>query len=61
MQKNISEKIPVKFMDECLVDYCIHCSEHKRIARKDFCLGRIKSGNVCKECLRLIFFRFTDS
>ena len=48
-------------MDECLVDYCIHCSEHKRIARKDFCLGRIKSGNVCKECLRLIFHRFTNS
>ena len=54
MQKNISEKILVKVMDECLVDYCIYCSGHKRIARKDFCLEKVKAGNICKDCFKLL-------
>ena len=41
-------------IDECYIDYCIHCEKHKHIARKDFCLERIRSGNICKDCLSLL-------
>ena len=46
--------IKIKAIDECYIDYCIHCERHKHIARKDFCLERIRSGNICKDCLRLL-------
>jgi hypothetical protein len=61
VEKISEKKLPVKFIDECFKDYCIYCLSVKRIARRDFCLGRIKSGNICKDCVRLIFLRKFDS
>ena len=54
--KQISQTHSVEYshIDECFIDYCIYCEKHKKIARKDFCLEKIRSGNICKDCLSLL-------
>ena len=54
MKKIFQFEIKPVPIDECYIDYCIYCEKHKHIARKDFCYGKIRSGNICKDCLSLL-------